>query len=197
MGRSTRPSIPALIFLIPRMSTGARRSHHLIARLKSCSQRRDHRGHQGGPAFGQADGRGLQPRQPHLLDRRQPSRPGDQSLDLCSSTAHPPMPITGPRSSMHSTTWCVPVRSASTESAWSAVEEALKAMEYPNVQSVQIIFEPLSPASGGAFLRPGQAQAGGDSGARSPGQRSAHRQVESQYQFAADDHRNLSPGTAL
>jgi aryl-alcohol dehydrogenase-like predicted oxidoreductase len=60
------------------------------------------------------------------------------------------------------------------------VEEALKAIEYPNVQSVQIIFNCFRQRpAGGGVLRPGQAQAGRHPGARSPGQRSAYGQIQS------------------
>ena len=58
------------------------------------------------------------------------------------------------------------------------VEEALKAIEYPNVQTVQIIFNCFRQRPARAVFRRGQARRGRHSGARSAGERDAHGQAD-------------------
>ena len=53
------------------------------------------------------------------------------------------------------------------------VEEALKAIEYPNVQTVQIIFNCFRQRPADLFFEEASAEAGRDSGARSAGERDA------------------------
>ena len=58
------------------------------------------------------------------------------------------------------------------------VEEALKAIEYPNVQTVQIIFNCFRQRPAELFFEQAQKAARGHSGARAPGQRAADRQAD-------------------
>ena len=57
------------------------------------------------------------------------------------------------------------------------VEEALKAIEFPNVQSVQIIFNCFRQRPAELFFPQAQAKAGRYSGASAPGQRHADREA--------------------
>ena len=57
------------------------------------------------------------------------------------------------------------------------VEEAMKALEFPNVETVQIIFNCFPAATGGSLLRPRPPETGGNSGAGAAGQRITYRQV--------------------
>ena len=61
------------------------------------------------------------------------------------------------------------------------VEEALKAIEYPNVQTVQIIFNCFRQRPAESVFRAGEAEAGGDSGARSAGQRHVEREAHARF----------------
>ena len=58
------------------------------------------------------------------------------------------------------------------------VEEALKAIEYPNVQTVQIIFNCFRQRPADLFFEQAKRETGWDSGARSAGQRTVKRQAD-------------------
>ncbi len=58
------------------------------------------------------------------------------------------------------------------------VEEALKAIEFPNVQTVQIIFNCFRHRPADLFFEQRQAERGGHSGARPAVERHAHRQAD-------------------
>ena len=61
------------------------------------------------------------------------------------------------------------------------VEEALKAIEYPNVQSVQIIFNIFRQRPMELFFEQAKAPKSRHPGTRPPGERDAHRQDETGY----------------
>ena len=61
------------------------------------------------------------------------------------------------------------------------VEEALKAIEYPNVQTVQIIFNCFRQRPAELFFEQAKRQAGGDSGAGAAGQRNVERQTDARF----------------
>ena len=71
-------------------------------------------------------------------------------------------------------------------------EEGLKAMDYPNVQSVQIIFNMFRQRPAELFFARGEAAAGRHPGPRAAGVRAAHRQADARATFAADDHRQFN-----
>ena len=61
------------------------------------------------------------------------------------------------------------------------VEEALKAIEYPNVQTVQIIFNCFRQRPAELFFAQAEAQAGRHPGASAAGQRNAQRQAHARF----------------
>ena len=73
------------------------------------------------------------------------------------------------------------------------VEEALKAIEYPNVQTVQIIFNCFRLRPAELFFDESQAAPGRHSGARAAGQRNAQRQTDAATRNSRrDDHRHFN-----
>ena len=73
------------------------------------------------------------------------------------------------------------------------MEEALKAIEYPGVQSVQIIFNMFRLRPAELFLQRGQAAQGRHPGARAAGERPADRPHDAATpRSPQDDHRNFN-----
>ena len=120
---------------------GDGRSERLIAQLKRDAQRRNHRRHQSRTPPAQADRRRLQPRKSQRVDRPTACKISPPTASIwCNCTAR--RPIVYYRAEVFGMlddlvkAGKIRYYGVSVEK----VEEALKAIEYPNVQTVQIIF---------------------------------------------------------
>ena len=72
------------------------------------------------------------------------------------------------------------------------VDEALRALRHPNLQSVQIIFNMFRLKPAERFFAARAREAGRHPGARPAGERAADRQAAPAADFAADDHRQFN-----
>ena len=115
-------------------------SERLVARLRRERQRRDHRRHEGRTPTEPARRRGLHAREPDRVRRAQPRATSTPTRSICSScTVRRPTSTTCPRCSASSTI-SSRRQAALLRRQRRDVEEALRAARYPNVQSIQIIF---------------------------------------------------------
>ena len=97
--------------------------------------------HEGRPAAQPARRRGLQPRQSHRVRRAQPARISKSTRSTCcSSTARRRRCTRCRKSSACSTTCKAAGKLRHYGVSVEKVDEALQAIEYPGVQTVQIIF---------------------------------------------------------
>ena len=77
------------------------------------------------------------------------------------------------------------------------VEEGLKAIEYPGVASIQIVFNIVRQRPAGAALRGGEAPRRGHPGARAAGLRPAHRQALREHHVRGDRPPLLQPARRI
>ena len=156
---------------------GMGRSERLIAQLK-----RDRKETSSSPPRPAA----ASPRTPPMATTRRTSPRSSKTAcatsppiasTWCSSIARPPTSITGPKSFGVLDRLMEAGKIRYYGVSVERVEEALKAIEYPNVQTRADHLQLLPPSPGRAVLRAGQEEAGRHSGARSAGQRHAHRQA--------------------
>ena len=163
---------------------GDGRSERLVARLRRERAGRAHlRGHQGRAPAAHADARGLHAREPDRLGRSQPAEPGDGQLDLLQLHCPHPAVYDSPEvfEILDDLVRAGKIRyyGVSVET----VDEALRAIRNPGVQTVQIIFNMFRLKPADRFFAAARERKVGDPGPRAAGQRPAHGQAQAPIHF--------------